>query len=101
MTDILAMAWREAAGRLKVSLGERTPYVLARLFHREGAELRWMIHTIERMDTKLAADVMRAAQMGVDRRASLPEIQARLAAVQRTHRAGLAAGRNLARTSVV
>ncbi|MGW5384166.1 HNH/ENDO VII family nuclease [Nocardia sp. NPDC003963] len=90
--DILAMAWREAAGRLEVSLGERTPYVLARLYHRSGADLEWMVRSVEHMDPRLTAKVMQAAQRAVERGMPLPEIRLQLGAVQNRHRAGLASG---------
>ncbi|MFD0360156.1 HNH/ENDO VII family nuclease [Nocardia sp. GCM10030253] len=95
MTDILAMAWREAAQRLGLALGERTPFVLASLFHTPGAELKFMVSKVERLDTNIAKRIMLTAEEGVNRRVPLGAIGKKVVDLQNTHRAGLAAGKGL------
>ncbi|MFQ6329829.1 hypothetical protein ACLMAL_27345 [Nocardia sp. CWNU-33] len=91
MTDILAMAWREAAQRVGVTLTERTPFVLAHIYHSPTAELNFMVSKVEQLDIETAKRIMKAAEGGVQSRLPVGAIARNVEHIRSTRSAGLAA----------
>ncbi|MFE7801458.1 HNH/ENDO VII family nuclease [Nocardia sp. NPDC057440] len=91
MTDILAMAWREAAQRVHVTLSDRTPFVLAHIYHTNGAKLEFMVSKVEQLDLETAKRIMKAAEGGVQSRLPVGAIARNVEHIRSTRSAGLAA----------